>query len=436
MLGKIFTYLLVAFGVGTGWFNPVAGLMSFYVFSVLRPQHTWWYSFGGDFGRYNMMVGVSLVIGWVLRGTGNWSAIKHVWLPVLGLFIFIASGYFSTSISSIPSLRGDQILDQLSKIFLVVIITLTLLNKPNHLKALAWTITLSLSYLALNLNQQYFDHQLVGDGWSWGGVDNNGVAMVMVSAVPLVFFMGLNVKSLLMKGVCFASAVLLVHVVLFSYSRGGQLGLIIVGAGIFVTCIITLPRKLLTFSLTLVMVGITLFLAGENVRKEFASIFVGSDHLDGSAASRFDTWNAGWQIMKSHPLGVGPDRSGAYVVQFGLKSGKRIHNLFLQMGADFGFIGLFGLLMFYFGTIFQSYKMARSRMAKKLVWPVYYGTMICISLGGMMICSLFIGMESVEIGYVTATLGLITVSYIKQLQIAEPHYGDDIIPELAQVRQP
>lgn len=423
------------FGAGTGWANPIFGLMAFYVFSVLRPTHTWWYSFQDGSGRFSMMIGVSLLIGWGIKGFGNWGPIRYVWLPVSGLILFILSGYVA-SFGAINPDTASKALGDLTKIALIVIITLSLLHKPSHLKALAWTITLSLGYLALNLNQQYRSGFLLGDQWNWGGVDNNGVAMVMVCAVPLAFFMAINTKNLILKGILFLSVLLLIHVVLFSYSRGGQLGLLIVGAGIFVTSIIILPNKMLIFGFAACMGILTLVLAGENVRNEFATIFVDSDSLDASASSRFDTWSAGWNVMKDHPLGTGPRQSGFYVTQYGLVKGKAIHNLFLQIGADFGFLGLFGLLTFYVGTMWQTFFMARSRIAKMLVWPVYYGIMVCISLGGLLICSIFIGMESVELGYITSTLGLATVSYIKHLEKTQPSYGQDIIPELVQVVKP
>ena len=176
-------------------------------------------------------------------------------------------------------------------------------------------------------------------------------------------------------------------------------------------------------------------LAGAEVRDRFNSIFNDAADRDTSAASRFTTWSAAWACMKDHPLGVGPRNFNLISDQYGLVRNKSVHSLFLQTGADYGIMGMIGLATFYFATIFKTFKMASSDTARRLVWPRYYGHMVCISLGGFLVCSIFIGMESIESGYIISLLGLCTVMHVDRVAQSKP-MGEVAIPELEQVPVP
>src|SRR5690606_12651501 len=159
-----------------------------------------------------------------------------------------------------------------------------------------------------------------------------------------------------LRGVCLLAVACMIHVVLFSFSRGAQLGLAIIGAMLFVAALVMLPRKGLTIGLAIVFVLLTLALAGKEVRAEFMSIFADREELDASAASRFDTWRAAAQCMFDHPGGVGPRNFNLLAEHYGLMPGKSAHNLWLTVGAECGVLGLAGLILFYASTIVACFR--------------------------------------------------------------------------------
>ena len=320
------------------------------------------------------------------------------------------------------------------KILLVILLTVSVVREPGQVRLFAWVVTASLGYLAWVFNSQYYFDQwnrILTHGF--GAVDNNGAAMIMVVGVPLAFFMGIYDKRLWVKGLCFLAALLLIHVVFFSFSRGGMLGLCVVGIGTFAVALFHLPNKALTVAAAVAFVFASLYLAGQGVRDEFWSIFADEEKLDASAASRFVTWGAAWRCILDNPLGVGP-RNFIYVCHnYGLGTQKSVHNLFLQTGADYGVPGMLGLLSFYVGTIFACYFMSQSVTAKKLHWPRYFGQMVSISLSGFVICSMFVGMEAVEVAYIIGILGLCTVSYVNRIAILGAGYQPHAVIELDEV---
>jgi O-antigen ligase len=349
---------------------------------------------------------------------------------MLGLALYLIGGAIAWQTTNIAPERAWEFLTLQLKIGLMALVTITLIRDAKQIQTFAWVIVAVLGYLSWDFNYQYYF-----EGWNrvywvgFGGIDNNGVAMIMVMGVPLAFFMGFRAPQLWVKGLCFAAVLMQIHVILFSFSRGGQLGLCIVAAAIFVISIINLPRKGLTIALGIVALIFGLIFAGAEVTERFYSIFADKQERDTSAASRFLTWGAAWACIKDYPLGVGPRNFNLVSHLYGLDRNKSVHNLFLQTGADYGVLGMAGLVIFYFGSMWSAFRMALTKTAKRLGWPRYFGHMICIALGGFLICSQFIGIETVEAGFIISLLGLCTVSYVRQ--VARVEVSEDSIPELA-----
>ncbi len=437
MLGFIFVKALTAIGLFGGWLYPVVGLMIYYAFAILRPTFLWHWA-PWPFHNHSALVGASTLFGWALNGFGQWDHLRYIRIPLLGFGLFILAGSVATVQFAVDRALAWHHLELQLKIAIMMLVMLTLVTSPRTLKIFALVILSTLGYLAYNLNFQY----LQDDGFAWviywrgfGGVDNNGLAMIMVMGVPLAFFFALWIPQLWGKALCALAAMLMIHVVLFSYSRGGMLGLIMVGATLFVFSLIWLPRKLLTILAALIFVAASFYLAGEEIREHFMTIWVDEEERDESAASRFDTWAGGWAAMQDHPFGLGPRNFNRVSHEYGLTWNKSVHNLFLQVGADYGFAGMIGLAIFYIGSALQCYTMSRSRVAKRLIWPVYIGQAVVLSMAGFLVCSIFIGMEEVEIGYMVAMLGLGTVAYVRKVEAMEPP-PETIPPEMEQVPSP
>lgn len=434
-LGQLFTYLISAAGTTYGWLNPFFGLMVYTSLSILRPTHLWFWV-DWQFRRFNYTVALSMIIGWLMNGLGDWSGLRKIKLPLWGLGIYMGMGVFTYQFVSINQRHAWRYLYPQLTIGLMALMIISLVRTQKQIITLAWVIMLSLGYMAWNFNVQYLDNPFYLRLRGFGGVDNNGVAMMMVCGVPLGFMMGVNAKNPWAKGVCFLSTLTLTHVVLFSDSRGGMLGLCIIGFALFLISLVLLPNKGRTLILACLALAAALHMAGEGVREHFLSIFLDKDELDASAASRYSTWAGAWACMKDHPLGLGPRGFNLVSHQYGLSRNKSVHNLFLQTGADYGFLGLFGMCLFYFGTMIKTFFMTLTVTARRLVWPRYFGQMVALSLAGFTVCSTFIGMESVEIAYIISLLGLCTVAYVDRVSLGEDMVDEGDLLEMQEVPDP
>jgi len=77
--------------------------------------------------------------------------------------------------------------------------------------------------VALDLNLSYRDGFNRLHFIGFGGMDNNCVAVAMVTGAGLAFFSGIRETSGWRRWLAFAVAALMAHCVMFSLSRGGML---------------------------------------------------------------------------------------------------------------------------------------------------------------------------------------------------------------------
>ena len=119
--------------------------------------------------------------------------------------------------------------------------------------------------MALQFNQQYYTYGINTDEWMFSGLDNNSIAITIVTVLGLTCFLAVASEHWWQKAIALVCAALMAHVVLFSMSRGGMLAMAVGG----VVAFLVVPKRPLTyagFGLAFVFV---LILAGNEVQKEF-----------------------------------------------------------------------------------------------------------------------------------------------------------------------
>ncbi|QRK09527.1 O-antigen ligase family protein [Archangium violaceum] len=182
----------------------------------------------------------------------------------------------------------------------------------------------------------------------WIGVyaDPNRMAMSVGIIVPLaVAFFVRKQSPWLLRLACGVAAAMAITAMVFSYSRGGFLGLVTAAA-----TWVLLERRLARTLVVVAVAGAMLVLSPESFWTRTRS--VSSYEEDASAMSRVQAWTVASRVSLEHPLlGVGagtfpyawrlygPQESRAYAA----------HNIFLQVISDLGFLGL-GLFLAFIGS--------------------------------------------------------------------------------------
>jgi len=402
MKGLIFTLALTASGALGSLFDPFIGLLVYVSFAIIKPESMWFYSVPSG-GNYSRIVALSLLAGWAIHGFGNWDFGRG------SRIVKIIVGFWLWAMVS-AVLAPDQglawvFIREMAKIVLPFVAGVTLLTSVARLKQLAWTIVLSQGFVALELNRAYYDgfNQMQEIGFA--GLDNNSVAIAMVTGFGLACFLGVFADRLWQRGLALVLAVMMAHSVMFAFSRGGMLGLIAVGC-VMVVLFVREPKHM---ALTVVVVLFMLRLAGPEVRTRFATTFVDQKDRDNSAASRIEQWGYCWDAMLTNPLfGVGPDHWQQTSAKY--HAGKRMeaHSLWFQTGAELGVLGGGLLIAFYAVTMYCLWPIAY-RWRNRGTWSDsglrYLAGGVIAGLVGFSVSGSFVTLEGLEIPYYTVLLG-------------------------------
>lgn len=396
----IFTFALTYGGAAASLVNPFVGFLVYVAFGIIKPDALWWWAIPQ--GNYSRIVAVGFLIGWVIHGCGNWRLGKGG--IVLGCLVaYWVITVLGAMVAPFPDL-GWSTVEPMAKVFLPLIAGATLINTVEQLKQFAWVIVVSQGYLAYEFNLlYYFSPMFLPQEFYHGGLDNNGIAITMVTSTGLAFFLGFHSPKLWQRLFAFGCAAMMAHVILFSNSRGGMFSLIITAAFTFIL-VPKRPVPMLVFALGIAGV---LALAGEGVQKRFMSSF--SEKEEGTDADgggkRSAHWKACIDSMQKNPLGVGPCHWRTVAPSYGLPP-MEAHSTWMQIGAELGLPGLASLLGFYLIAVVRLYPLTKDSYPVPDPWFRYLARMVISSLVGFLVAAQFVTVDGVELPYYVCLLGI------------------------------
>jgi len=401
MKSLLFTYILTYGGALASFYRPFYGFLIYVMFAIMKPDLLWWYTVPE--GNYSRTIAIALIAGWALHGCGDWQFGRGKAL-IVALVGFLAWAGGMTMWAESRDLAMPYIED-LAKIVLPAFVGLTLLDSPKRLQQLAWAILLAVGYLALEMNLSYLQgyNRIREEGF--GGLDNNGVAIIFDSCVGLSLFLGLAARTWWSKSISLGISLLLIHGVFLSNSRGGMLALLVTG---FISFLL-LPKKPWHYALFMLILLVGVRLAGDEVQTRFATIFSREGERDASLEDRKDLLYFALDSVGKRPLmGVGPNHwNRTASLEYGIADGKatEVHNTWVQIAAELGLPGL-GLLLTYYGLcVIRLLPLARSRPDGADAEAADLARMVISSVAGSLVACSFVSVESVETPYYIALLG-------------------------------
>lgn len=212
--------------------HPFLGVAVYYLYAVLRPQSYWeWVLPDANWSFY-----VALV---AMAGTAVWrigvvvAPNRHLSdrFPSFNIChwatLFFAFWITVTYFTAFSMEAADKCYDEYRKIFLMFIVASLCTTTVSQLWKLYLIITGCLAYIAIEMNQIY-----VVQGYTYlfkrgfGGLDNNGAALMLAMGVPLCIFAWDGIKHPI-RWLFMTMIPLIIHAVLTSYSRGAMLSLVI-----------------------------------------------------------------------------------------------------------------------------------------------------------------------------------------------------------------
>jgi probable O-glycosylation ligase (exosortase A-associated) len=359
--------VLCAAGVGGAAFEPFLSVFVYYHFAVLRPQFLWqWALPQGVAWSFYVAVPALLVAGASLFGAfprrpprPGEAAPLRAWPPV---YTWVAAFGVWVSVTCLTARDGSVAWPWFVenwKIFVMLGAAALLVRTFRHVHALYLMAAVSLAYIAFEVNYQYLvNHSL--DIWTkgYGGYDNNGAGLMLAMGVPLCYF-AFEGGRRWQRWAFLLLIPLLIHAVLMTYSRGAMLSLFAAAPVAFLRS----RRRWLLAGVGLVLAILLIpVMAGKEIRQRFLTIE--HSEVDESANLRRRSWSAAWQMAVENPVfGVGVRNSNLFSYDYGADTpGRTIHNQYLQVAADSGFVGA-GLYVGVLASTWLALRRARRAVA-------------------------------------------------------------------------
>lgn len=360
---KQWLFMFLSTFVGTAgsfaW-SPVYGIAVYYMYAVLRPQFIWeWVLLGGfqlsdfDWSKY---VAASTLLATAAWKFGLFAPSRMAARPWYGdppytrshyLFLGFVAWISLTYVTAIDRERAWPFFLEYVKIFAMFICATLVLRTVKDLWLIYFVVLGSAVYIGYEINFLYVAYKwMILMSRGYGGLDNNGAALILAMAVPMCFFAWEAVRHWVRWGFLAVIPILL-HAVLLSYSRGAMVSLCVVAPVV----LLRTRHKLLVGAVFAAILAALPVMAGKEIRERFFSIE--NQHLDESANARKVTWGIAIRMATERPLfGMGIRNSNLFTYSYGADMpGRSIHSQYLQTAADSGWVA-FGLYVGMLGSVF------------------------------------------------------------------------------------
>ena len=246
--------------------------------------------------------------------------------------------------------------------------------------------------------------------------DNNSLATALLMLVPMLYYAARQSAVRYVRLGFFAVLGLCIVTVVATYSRGGFVGLLVLGA-----FMIKNSRNKAT---SLLLVGVAALLIYTYAPDSWFQRLNSIDDAgtDGSFLGRVMAWKASWLIAMDHPLLGG----GLHAVQrwpvwemyrpslrslewLGFNGDdsfpRAAHSIYFEVLGDLGFTGLFLFLTILAVALWQcrsTYR--RARLHPSLLWAADLARMLQISLVVYMVTAALLSMAYIEFVYIILAL--------------------------------
>jgi probable O-glycosylation ligase (exosortase A-associated) len=338
--------------------------LALWVWSALVPPHIW--SFGGlaTSVRWNLVFALITIFGFLFNKEKKNSTST---LFILGCLFFV-----HTTITSIVSYGDGPYVwlrwDWFMRVFLLFFFLCLMLKKQLHFEAIAWGVALSISFKAFIEGAKVLSS---GGGHNIFGItpgfnDNNLSALAALMGIPfLLFLIGQYKDRIHLKYPLMALVFFNILFVLGSDSRGGFVGLIVLG----LFYLVKTKQKFKVGSALMVVGLIAMNLMSADWFERMDTISEADD--DSSFMSRVKSWKlAIIMAIRSPFVGGGFDSAFTnratidslimnwdmvdFIPSSAFNVGDSVfvaHSIYFQVLADHGFLGLF----LYLGLLFTAY---------------------------------------------------------------------------------
>lgn len=404
-MGKLILFVLIGATAAAAIVRPWIGVIASYLIIILTPQDIWWWNFQGV--RPIFYILLPTVIGFFLalfQGRLNTEIVKNKIIFYLSIlwFFFVLSYFFGPYIGVSSShwwLGPKWTLTLINKIFILCFIACICIDDEKKLKYLMLVMIVSVVYMVYWANAQYLiyhRYERIGGpaGIGSGSIyhDENTFAMLFVTGLPFLYYLGWYVKNKLLRYAVWLVIPFGWHAVFLTGSRGGLLGL---GVTILVVALRS-SKKIIGLAVISLFIIAYIWQAGPMMKQRAATIE--NYQQESSAEERINAWRAATKMIAANPIfGVGLSAFGTAFPDYSDKRPREAHNTFFQIAAESGLLAGIMYLLILWNIISRAWKNFSGE--EKMSFLYLANEAIFVSVIGFAVCSMFLSLQVYEVFY-------------------------------------
>ncbi|WP_413284603.1 putative O-glycosylation ligase, exosortase A system-associated [Vibrio sp. MA40-2] len=344
------------------------------------------------------------------------------------LFFLVCLFFIHTTITSFTTIAMPEIVwiswENFFKVILLFVFTCLIIRKKHQFEFYIWMLLLSIGFLgfveALKFAASAGGHHIKGPA---GHIlsDNNHMALALCMTLPMIIYLISETKQQLIKLGLIAMLLLCTLAILGTFSRGGFIGLSVVGGYFWLKS----QSKLKSLVLFSIVVAIALSVLPDRWFDRMNTMeSVESALEDSSFATRLNSWKIHTLMAMDRPLVGG----GFKAPQFGFvwrelaldidklnfvetpdpgEKGWAAHSIYFQVLGDHGFVGLMLFIAILIQAFIRLYLIEKFYKKNNMMscWQANLTKNLRLSLLSFCVAGAALSLAYVEILY--ALLGLI-----------------------------
>jgi len=351
-----------------------------------------------------------------LVGPPAWAILAFVvWITITLPFSF----YFQDSL---------PLWERSMKIFLMLFVTLALIDDKRKLDIFIWTIVVSIGYYGVKGGIFTVitggNYRIWGPGGFIGG--NNELALALIMTIPLMRYLQVQLTNRWLKIGMTLSMALCALAALGTYSRGAFLGVAAMGAFFWLKS----PKKA-QWGVLIVIIGVVaLSLLPEQWWDRMNTIKAYDQ--DASSLGRINAWWMAFNLAKDNVFGGGfmiYERAIFAIYAPDPNAVHAAHSIYFQVLGEHGFIGLFIWLTIGVTT----WMTARSLIKHGNAVPsdslaADLGRMLQVGMVGYAVTGAFLSLSYFDLPYNLTVIALVALQFARQGRWNDAAAGDKAAP--------
>jgi probable O-glycosylation ligase (exosortase A-associated) len=406
---RIILFIIIFILIPYCYTRPWIGILTFSWLGYMNPHRYAWLEF-----PFAEIVAIITLVGYLSTKDKDKFHMKRETVIILILWAW----FTLTTLTAFDPFVAREMWEKTSKVLLMVLMTLPLINTKDKLRYLVLVIALSLGLLGLK--GAVFSaitggvHTVRGpDGSFIAGEGDFGLALNMT--LPLLFFQARNESKKWMKILLYACFLGSIVSIIFTFRRGSFLALAVV---IFLL-LLKSNRKIIVGILVAAAIFSTPYWIPEKWFGRMETIETYEE--DYSAMGRINAWKMAWNIALDRPLIGGGFETWktAYRIKYkpypGAIMAGDVHSIYFEMLQEQGFIA-FGFFMALLASVLLSMQRLKWKFKniKSCSWICNYADMLQVSILAYMAAGVFLGRAYFDLFYHLVIISVLVKVFAKQ----------------------